>query len=555
MEARLTENQAYEGPYDVALSDEASLFWSLWPQYEYDLYQNCFKLMGNQQDAEDVLAEVMLQGLRQVSELPEKITNLKGWLFRVSSNLCLNMQVKDQRKIPHYSLDQMIEAGQELPVNVPSTEEVFFQKKLCTILSEAIAGLPPRLSHCARQHFLLEIGYEENAHNLAISTDNVRKRIQEARSQLKPAAMAYLTGQPISETEALLKNEPAFERNAPVNQRREISAPVVSMFVVVPVWLSSGVMRTFHIGVANKPARLEQKLNTCQAYVEQHPGGWKKRLELAEGLYLMGRWEEAIDAYQRVLFKQPRLLEVCLQLGHILHLLERKQEAIEVYRHAFSQARQRASKHHLHGLIARLSQEYCVSVTSFEAAIALEPENVLHWHELGQLHLEREAYEDALRAFDRALALNPNDIVALSGSYEPLVGLGHHQEAQVKLSRMLELAPKDVPTLTRMADMRLHMGLVNGQEGKETKQLILTAQREAPYAPEVSELLASYYFGRGMRKKGTAVLHAFVCEYPKNPRGWIHYARALKESGQQEAAQEAIQRYASLMAAISGQIS
>ena len=115
---------------------------------------------------------------------------------------------------------------------------------------------------------------------------------------------------------------------------------------------------------------------------------------------------------------------------------------------------------------------------------------------------------------------------------------------------MLELAPKDVRTLTRMADMRLRMGLINGQEGKETKQLILTTRREAPHAPEVSGLLASYYFCRGKRKKGTAVLHSFVCKYQKNPRGWIHYAHALEESGQQEAAQEAIQRHACLMAAV-----
>jgi len=115
-------------------------------------------------------------------------------------------------------------------------------------------------------------------------------------------------------------------------------------------------------------------------------------------------------------------------------------------------------------MAAGLSQQYKLAVTSFEAAIALDAENALHWHELGQLHLEREAYEKALQAFDGALALNPNDLVALSGTYQPLVALGHHQEAQVRGDRMLELAPKDVRTLARMANRRLQMGLVHGQE-------------------------------------------------------------------------------------------
>ncbi|MGB0388696.1 MAG: sigma-70 family RNA polymerase sigma factor [Ardenticatenaceae bacterium] len=555
------ENQADEGHYDVALSNDPSLFWGLWQEYECDLYQNCFKFMGNQQDAEDLLAEVMLQA-RRAWEQPREITNLKGWLFRVSSNLCINMQVKNQRRRADYSLDQMIEAGQEMAANVPLPENLLLLDEMHGFLSQAIGSLPSRLRECARQHFLLEIGYQEIAHQMAISMANVRKRIQEARSLLKESAMTYLSDQVVTQTGAPFENERKFESNTPVDHTREIHAPVVNMFVVVPVRLFSGVVRTFHVGVANKPARLQQKLDRCRAYVEQYPKGWKKRLELAEVLYQMGRWEEAIDPYQEVLVKQPHLLEVSLRLGHMFHLLERKQEAIEVYRHAFSQARQPATKYHLHGLMARLNQQYEAAVTSFEAAIALDPENVLHWHELGELYLEREAYGEALRAFDRALALNQNDpstssghrIVALSGRYEPLVALGHHKEAQRTLNRMLELAPKDVRTLTRLADTRLQMGVVHGEKGKETKRLILAARREAPYAPEISASLASYYFCRGKRKKGTAVLEAFVSEYPTNPRGWIHYARVLEENGQKEAAQEAIQRHASLMARVSGQI-
>jgi len=196
---------------------------------------------------------------------------------------------------------------------------------------------------------LLEIEYKVIARRLAISINNVRKRIQEARSLLKESAMAYLSGQVVSQVLEPLEKELAFERNAPVNQRREIKAPVVNLFVVLPVRLSSGVRRTFHLAMDHKPSRLKQKLKRWQAYVEQYPSGWKKHLELAEVLYLMGRWEEAIDAYQRVLAKQPHLLEISLRVGHMLHLLERKKEAIEVYSNAFSQAYQPASKHHLHG--------------------------------------------------------------------------------------------------------------------------------------------------------------------------------------------------------------
>ncbi|MGB0389073.1 MAG: RNA polymerase sigma factor [Ardenticatenaceae bacterium] len=86
-------NQADEGADHVALSHDASRSGACGRNISTIL--NGFKLTGNQQDAEDGLAEVMLQAWA-AWEQREEITNLKGWLFRVSSNLSLNMQLKNQ---------------------------------------------------------------------------------------------------------------------------------------------------------------------------------------------------------------------------------------------------------------------------------------------------------------------------------------------------------------------------------------------------------------------------------------------------------------------------
>jgi len=108
--------------------------------------------MGNQQDAEDVLAEVMLQA-RRAWEQPEEIMNLKAWLFRVSYNLCINMQVKDKRRRAYYSLDKMIQVGQEVCAKVPLPEDVLLSDEMCGVLSQAIAGLPTRLRECLLDTF------------------------------------------------------------------------------------------------------------------------------------------------------------------------------------------------------------------------------------------------------------------------------------------------------------------------------------------------------------------------------------------------------------------
>ena len=83
----------------------------------------------------------------------------------------------------------------------------------------------------------------------------------------------------------------------------------------------SGVELNAHLVLDKKLTRQEIKLNTLNKYVQQHPTGWKKRLELAKLLYSMGCWEQAIAHYRLVLKQQSQSMEIHLQLGKILHLM------------------------------------------------------------------------------------------------------------------------------------------------------------------------------------------------------------------------------------------
>ena len=73
--------------------------------------------------------------------------------------------------------------------------------------------------------------------------------------------------------------------------------------------------------LSEKPRRQEQKLATLKKYVEQYPSGWKKRLQLADLLYEMGDWIEAIEAYRQVVERKPELLPVQLKLAKLLQLI------------------------------------------------------------------------------------------------------------------------------------------------------------------------------------------------------------------------------------------
>ncbi|MCJ8282049.1 MAG: tetratricopeptide repeat protein, partial [Rivularia sp. ALOHA_DT_140] len=98
----------------------------------------------------------------------------------------------------------------------------------------------------------------------------------------------------------------------------------------------SGVELNINLVLSEKLSRQNQKLQTLTQYVQKYPSGSKKRLELADLLYAMGRLEQAVEQYHQVLVKQPQLIEVWLKLGKILQLMGKTAEAIEVYESALS---------------------------------------------------------------------------------------------------------------------------------------------------------------------------------------------------------------------------
>lgn len=309
---------------------------------------------------------------------------------------------------------------------------------------------------------------------------------------------------------------------------------------VVSLTQSSGVELNAYLVLDEKPARIDQKLKTLSEYVQQYPSGWKKRLELANLLYAMGRIEQAVEEYRQVIDRQQPLIGVRLQLGKLLQLMGREVEAVAVYESASANARNEATRQHISGSIALCRNDTQAAILAFESAATLEPDNAAHWLALGQVQRGRGDAVAALRAFDTVLSLQPDDVVALIDSYDASHAVGNVRQAQRRLSKALEVAPGDFRALKRLADTRCRMRLVSGEEGKQTKKIISSLLQQAPDAADARELLAYYHLFRGESANGVAVLEGFTEEHPNHPRGWYSYGRCLFHTGEYQKAAEAM---------------
>jgi RNA polymerase sigma factor (sigma-70 family) len=443
-------------------------------------------MRGNRADAEDALSQAMMKAWDRLPGCAGKITNLGAWLTRLTHNLCLDMHRERERRTRDVqSLEEITVANEAaLAQTMQSPEETVLRHELYGYILHAIDNLPSRLREPFILRFLQEMPYPDIAKQLALSPENVRKRIQQARAILRGRLNPYLSRVDGFGRENPGSHQPAtFNREAPMIGQRplnreepEVKSKIVATRVV-QVILPSGMERSFHIFLNHKPTKPHFRIKTLGMYVQHHPQGWKKRLELANFLYAVGCWEEAIQDYRQVLERQPRLFNVWLQLGNILHLMEREEGAIAAYGSALPLTRKVATQHHVSGLIEACRRHHEAATREFEEAASLEPHNVAHWRLLGLAHLRAENSHEALGAFDEALKIDPDDLVALTRSYEALRAVGREEEAQQRVGRVLLIVPNDVLALKRMADHRSQSGLVRGPAGTETRRLIRRAQR------------------------------------------------------------------------------
>jgi tetratricopeptide (TPR) repeat protein len=307
---------------------------------------------------------------------------------------------------------------------------------------------------------------------------------------------------------------------------------------LVQFFQSSELQMNFNLVLEEKSTRQEQKLITLNKYVQKYPEGWKKRLELADLLYEMGNWQQAVAEYRQVLERQTQLISVWLQLGKILQLMGLEKEALEIYEKALSLSENEGTQHHIKGLIAVCRGESQKAIIAFNLAAALEPDKVVHWLALAQVHQQTENPLGVLSSLEQVLSINPDDIVALIYSYDALIAVGDISAAREQLNRAKALAGEDFRVLQRQIDQRLQMRLVSGKEGKLTKKMITSLLLQTPHGADAHNSLAYYHIFRGDWAQGVKVLADFTAEHPNYPNGWYYYGQCLFKTGEyQKAAQ------------------
>lgn len=160
------------------------VFQEIYDHYSTAIFRNIFKLLPQQQEAEDLLQSVFLQ----LWEVRSGITgnqSVAGWLFTTSFYMTMSRIRKMARQRLQQLEDNMVELADA--DESESSTEIYLHK--VRLLDKAINLLPARKKQAFELCKMEGKSYKEAAVVLNVSEDTVREYVKSAMSILKRYAL------------------------------------------------------------------------------------------------------------------------------------------------------------------------------------------------------------------------------------------------------------------------------------------------------------------------------------------------------------------------------
>ncbi|WP_165864329.1 sigma-70 family RNA polymerase sigma factor [Capsulimonas corticalis] len=177
--------------------DEAA-FAEVVARYKTKIYNYVCRMMGNDDDAEDITQEVFIRMYQSLGTFRQQ-SSLNTWVFRIASNLCIDQfRRRKKHQAIAYSLDDTDDSGdkagleREVPDATYEPQRLLANSEMSAQIDLALTHLPDKLRAVVLLYDLEELSYEEIARVLEIPVGTVKSRLFNARLQLRKRLSDYL---------------------------------------------------------------------------------------------------------------------------------------------------------------------------------------------------------------------------------------------------------------------------------------------------------------------------------------------------------------------------
>lgn len=155
--------------------------------FQHRLYQVCYRMLGNVQEAEDIAQEAFVRAYINIHTFDQK-RKFSTWLFRIATNLCID---RIRKKKPDYYLDaevpgteglnlySQVAAADELPED--QVEKMELQERI----QYEIGRLPDKYRTVITLRYIEELPLQEIGDILELPLGTVKTRVHRGREALR----------------------------------------------------------------------------------------------------------------------------------------------------------------------------------------------------------------------------------------------------------------------------------------------------------------------------------------------------------------------------------
>ena len=177
---------------ELSLDGNRDAFRTVVVRYRTPIYNFCYRMVRNPEEAEDISQEVFLRIFRFLDRYNDQ-WKFSTWIYRIAFNLCVDALRKRKRNL---SLDNLIPiSAQDLQGELHAKEALpdaeVEQEEQRRYIRRAIDSLPPKYQTAITLYHLKDMSYEEIARMTDMPIGTVKTRVHRGRRMLVDKLQRY----------------------------------------------------------------------------------------------------------------------------------------------------------------------------------------------------------------------------------------------------------------------------------------------------------------------------------------------------------------------------
>lgn len=172
------------------LRGDTYAFEELVKTYQNKVYMLAYRYMSNEDDANDMAQEAFIKAYRSLRSFKGD-ASFGTWIYRITTNVCLDELRRRKRKIVPLSLDEPLatldgdDIEREISDHSMAADVIYEKKEFSQNIQMLLDEMKPEHKSVIVLRDIMDLSYEEIAVVLDCSIGTVKSRISRARNLLQ----------------------------------------------------------------------------------------------------------------------------------------------------------------------------------------------------------------------------------------------------------------------------------------------------------------------------------------------------------------------------------